>query len=77
MADFSNRTPLNAAGKYYVDINCICCGICTLMAPLNFCVNLDEEYGYVGKQAESDQEMRVIEKAIDNCPVNAIGNDGE
>ena len=77
MADVSKRTPLNVAGKYYVDINCICCGICTLTAPLNFLVNLNEEYGYIGKQPETKEEIKAIEKAIQNCPVEAIGYDGE
>jgi len=77
MADLSTRTPLNVAGKYYVDFNCICCGICTLIAPLNFLVNLNEEYGYIGKQPETKAETKAIEEAIRNCPVDAIGNDGE
>jgi ferredoxin len=77
MADFMNRTPLNVPGKYYVDFDCICCGICTLTAPLNFLVNQNDEYGYVIKQPENKDEIQAVEKAIQNCPVDAIGNDGE
>ena len=77
MADVTERTPLNIPGRYYVDFNCICCGICTLIAPLTFLVNLIDEYGYVGKQPESESERKAIEKAIQNCPVDAIGDDGD
>ena len=77
MADFSKRTPLNVAGRYYVDCGCICCGICTLLAPLNFLVNLADEYGYVAKQPENREEIEAMEKAIKDCPVDAIGNNGE
>ena len=77
MADFNHKTPLNVSGKYYVGSNCICCGICMLIAPLNFLVNLDKEYGYVGKQPETKEEIKAIEEAIRNCPVEAIGNDGD
>jgi ferredoxin len=77
MAHSMKKTPLNVSGPYYVDCNCICCGICTLIAPLNLFVNLNDEYGYVGKQPENKDEIRAVEKAIQNCPVDAIGNDGE
>ncbi|MBN2396070.1 MAG: ferredoxin [Candidatus Atribacteria bacterium] len=77
MANLSKRTSLNVAGKYYVDFTCICCGICTLIAPLNFFINLNEEYGYICKQPETKEEIKAIEEAIQNCPVEAIGSDGE
>ncbi|MBN2737343.1 MAG: ferredoxin [Spirochaetales bacterium] len=77
MADFSKQSNLNAPGKYYVDLNCICCGICTLFAPLNLSINTNLERGYIQKQAETTEESEAIIKAMRNCPVNAIGDDGD
>ena len=77
MADIKNRIPFNMIGKYYVDFNCICCGICTLTAPHNFMMNLEGEYGFIGKQPQIKEEEEAIIKAMINCPVGAIGNDGD
>ncbi|MBN1648252.1 MAG: ferredoxin [Spirochaetales bacterium] len=76
MAELSRKTPESVPGKYYVDLSCICCGICTLIAPKNFMVTLSKEYGYLGKQPENSEEKIAVDEAILHCPVNAIGADG-
>ena len=76
MADIANRYPENTAGKFYVDNQCIDCDLCRETAPSNFTRNDDGGYSYVFKQPETDEEEVLSKDAMDNCPVEAIGNDG-
>ena len=77
MADCTDKLPDNAPGKYYVDSNCIDCDVCRTTAPNNFAANEDEGYSYVSKQPENDEEEELCQQAIEECPVEAIGDDGE
>jgi len=45
-------------------------------APENFKMNSDDSYAFVYKQPENDEEKAACEEALENCPVEAIGNDG-
>jgi ferredoxin len=74
MADLADRVSDNVEGEYYVDEQCIACGICVAEAPNNF--EMGSEYAYVYKQPEDDAEKEACESALDACPVDAIGNDG-
>jgi len=76
MADKNSRTKNNVDGKYYVDKNCIGCGVCANEAPENFTLSDDNSYAFVKKQPDSEKETEVSENALESCPVNAIGNDG-
>ena len=75
MAEISRRLVFNQPGKYFVDAGCICCGICTRIAPAIFKVNLIEEVGFVGKQPETKAEIEALLRAVIACPVDAIGED--
>jgi len=77
MAEKENRYPDNVPGKYYVDDQCIDCDLCRETAPNNFVRNEDGGYTYVVKQPDSPEEARQCEEAMEGCPVEAIGNDGE
>jgi len=46
-------------------------------APYNFQRNEDRGYSYVFRQAETPEEEAQCREAMDSCPVEAIGNDGE
>ena len=62
----------------YVDENCIVCDACVLSAPNNFIINDDDDgYAYVSKQPETEEEKEQCQEAMDACPVEAIGDDGE
>ncbi len=74
MADLSNRLSENVEGEYYVDEQCIACGVCVGEAPENF--EMGSEYAYVVKQPENEEEREACENALEVCPVDAIGNDG-
>ncbi len=77
MADKANKSPINAPGKYYVDNQCIDCDLCRETAPNNFKRNEEGGFSYVFKQPENEEEVKQCEEAIANCPVEAIGRDGE
>lgn len=77
MADKANKYPINAPGKYYVDNQCIDCDLCRETAPNNFKRNEEGGFSYVYKQPENEEEVKQCEEAIANCPVEAIGSDGE
>jgi ferredoxin len=77
MADCNDKLPDNVPGKYYVDSNCIDCDVCRTTAPNNFAANEDEGYSYVCKQPENEEEEALCRQAMEECPVEAIGDDGE
>jgi len=77
MADCNDKVELNVAGKYYVDSTCIDCDVCRTTAPNNFQANEDEGYSYVFKQPENDEEEALCQEAMEACPVEAIGDDGD
>jgi ferredoxin len=77
MADPTDKLPGQAPGKYYVDGNCIDCDVCRCTAPNNFEANEDEGYSFVVKQPENDEEEAQCQEAMESCPVEAIGDDGD
>jgi len=77
MADKTDKYEDNVAGKFYVDTQCIDCDLCRQSAPNNFTRNDEKGYSYVQKQADSPEEEAQCQEALENCPVEAIGCDGE
>ena len=75
MADREDKVPENVPGPFYVDTSCIQCGNCAEVAPENF--TQGEELYYVYKQPDSDEEFESCQQALEECPVDAIGSDGE
>lgn len=77
MAVKENRNGGGAPGKFYVDDQCIDCDLCREVCPA--CFKRDEEMGYsiVAKQPEGAEEVAQCQEAMQSCPVNAIGDDGE
>ena len=45
-------------------------------APENFKMSEDGSNAFVYKQPENDEEKAACQEASENCPVDAIGNDG-
>jgi len=76
MADNTDKVEDSVEGAFYVDTNCIDCDLCRQTAPDNFERNEDEGYSYVHKQPENDDEIQACQDAIEECPVEAIGDDG-
>jgi len=77
MADREEKNSENIAGKFYVDSQCIDCDLCRETAPNNFKRSEDEGYSYVFKQPENDEEEAQCREAMEGCPVEAIGEDGD
>lgn len=76
MADPNEKWEDNAPGAWYVDKNCIVCGLCVDLAPNNFKESDNGDHDYVYKQPETPEEEEQCREAMEQCPVNAIGNDG-
>lgn len=76
MADKTQKSPKNIAGKYYVDNTCIDCGLCYQSAPEFFAKDDDSDFAYVQKQPNGQDQIAQCENILENCPVQAIGNDG-
>lgn len=77
MADKHSKYKDNVPGKIYVDDTCIDCDACRAAAPDNFSRNDEGGYSYVSKQPENEEERLACQDAIDGCPVEAIGDDGD
>ncbi|MES2310447.1 MAG: ferredoxin [Verrucomicrobiota bacterium] len=77
MADKANRYGENVTGRFFVDNNCIDCDLCRETAPSNFTRQDDGGYSFVYKQPSTPEEEELCKQAMEGCPVEAIGNDGE
>lgn len=85
MADPSDKWHDNVEGEvviggkrvsFYVDRECILCSVCSDCAPKNFRMSVDEDHDVVFKQPEDELELKQCYEAMENCPVEAIGDDG-
>ncbi len=77
MADKDEKFEDNVPGKYYVDTSCIACDACSVAAPDNFKLSEELEHAFVAKQPSSPQEEEECQEALESCPVEAIGSDGD
>lgn len=77
MADKNDRWPDNAPGKFFVDRTCIACDACVIAAPENFKMNENDGHAVLSKQPATSQEADQCKEAMEGCPVEAIGADGE
>lgn len=76
MANLSDRTPDNVAGRYYVDSTCIDCDQCRVTAPELFGRNADTGLTFVQKQPVTAEEIALADEAMGACATESIGNDG-
>jgi ferredoxin len=77
MANKKAKWDLNVDGKFYVDDQCIACDACVLEAPRFFSMNDNDGHAFVKLQPKSLSEIEECLEALDACPVEAIGEDGE
>lgn len=77
MADPNDKFDDNIAGRYYVDRSCIDCAACNLTAPDHFMLDEDDGHAFVIKQPTTPEEEELCIEAMEGCPVESIGNDGE
>lgn len=77
MANKADKVADNTTGKFFVDTQCIDCNLCRDTAPNNFKQNEEKGYSFVYKQPSTPEEEQQCQEAMEGCPVEAIGNDGE
>jgi ferredoxin len=77
MADPNEKWGDNVPGKFYVDKECILCSLCCDLAPNNFKESGEGDHDIVYKQPEGEEELKQCADALEQCPVEAIGNDGD
>ena len=71
----ADRVPENVEGPFFVNTDCVGCGLCVGTAPENFKMTDDESYAFVCKQPEGDAETEACVEAMGDCPSEAIGRD--
>ena len=76
MAELDRRVAENVSGRFYVDDTCIDCDLCRETAPASFVRQDDAGYSYVTRQPEGPDEVAASIAAMEECPVEAIGDDG-
>ncbi len=75
MASVIRRYKDNTPGKFYTDLECIDCALCSEIAPNNFCHSKDKDHDIVFKQPNNNTELALCYEAMESCPVEAIGDD--
>ena len=76
MADRAHKVELNVAGNWFVDTECIDCDLCRTTAPENFRAAEEDGYSYIYKQPQTAEEETLCRQAMEECPVEAIGDSG-
>ncbi|MCI0651621.1 MAG: ferredoxin [Planctomycetes bacterium] len=76
MANPQNKVATNVAGAWFVDCECIDCDLCRTTAPDNFKADEEKGFSYVFKQPVNERELALCKQAMEECPVEAIGNGG-
>ena len=77
MAERNERLPENVPGNFYISSACIDCDLCRESAPTVYRRNDDLGVSVVFHQPETETERQQAQEALDGCPAEAIGNDGE
>ena len=77
MAEKSERLSENVAGKFYVDSSCSDCEVCLEAAPGHFKFSEENGYCFVSKQPETEEQRVLCIEALEGCPCQSIGDDGD
>jgi ferredoxin len=77
MANPADRLPQNVPGRFYVDAQCIDCDLCRETAPNVFARHEESGYSFVYRQPLTPDDVALAEEALQGCPVEAIGHDGD
>lgn len=77
MALKKSKWPENVEGQFYVDDQCIACDACVVEAPRFFSMNNKEGHAFVKAQPRSESDLKECLEALNSCPVEAIGRDGD
>ncbi len=75
MGDQFKKLKNNVPGNWYVDSNCMECGLCSDYAPEIFEIS-DSGLARVIKQPITKEELDNSALAMEDCPAGSIGDDG-
>lgn len=76
MTVLTERLPENVPGAFYTTSECIDCDMCRDSAPAVFRRHDDIGFSVVYHQPATDAERQQAQQALEECPTEAIGNDG-
>ena len=76
MANVDEKWDDNVPGAFFVDKECILCSLCVDVAPENFKESDEGDHDVVYKQPENDEELEACRDAMEQCPVDSIGEVG-
>jgi ferredoxin len=66
----------NAPGPFHVDAECVCCSVCSTLAPAHFRPS-DDDWGHiVYQQPATPAETALCRDAAASCPVESIHERG-
>jgi ferredoxin len=77
MASITQRVRQNVVGKFYVDWTCIYCDLCVDTAPGVFKEFKERGWAFVDRQPTTEEETRQAIEAVEGCPTESIGFDGD
>lgn len=77
MANKKSKWAENIDGKFFVDDQCIACDACVIEAPGFFVMNDIDGHAYVKVQPTNAKDIEECLSALEACPVEAIGSDGD
>jgi len=77
VAEKKDKFVSNVDGKFYVDDQCIACDACVMEAPSFFVMDDEEGHAFVKSQPKNEREVQECVAALETCPVEAIGDDGD
>jgi ferredoxin len=70
------RLPKNVPGKYYTTEECDGCAYCGSVAPENFDFDKPTNTYFVSKQPVNREEEEFTREVKEDCPVDAVRDDG-
>ena len=77
MAELTDKNYDNAPGAYYTDDTCIICRQCSEIAPNVFRESDEGSYNIVYRQPDTENDRLLAEEAMEDCPTQSIGDDGQ
>jgi len=77
MAYIEQRVPQNVRGKFYVEWSCLYCDLCVEIAPTIFNEFKEQGWAFVARQPSTEEEVRAAMEAVEGCPTESIGFDGD
>ena len=77
MANKNEKNSGNVPGPFYIDSSCIDCDLCRENAPATFRRNDEIGLSIGYRQPVTPEEIAQATEAMNDCPTESIGNDGE